>query len=171
MSFFAVHSALNASSPESGQVVNSTTLKVIADYFSAGVLAQAIDANCSDLIQSLAGTSPLAFDFNFTSDPDLPRPAEVIQYYRASTAALALAGFDQNMVSGEGPSGQPSIPDWVGNEFVVCVNESIGQMIPLVDLNFSSSGGDNSAMSRVDMNAVGLMNVILLGLVFWRTIR
>lgn len=62
-----------------------------------------------------------------------PRPEQVIQYYRASSIALTLDGYNNSATYG--PEGSPDtpLPPDVDNTLLSCLNGTIGAAAPLVD--------------------------------------
>jgi hypothetical protein len=79
-------------------------------------------------------------DFN---KPMQVQPEEVTQWYRASTFALALEGYNNSaaLISNmkdertapPPPSADTPLPSWVNRTFLDCVNKTVGESLPLVE--------------------------------------
>ncbi|KAK7041499.1 hypothetical protein VNI00_009367 [Paramarasmius palmivorus] len=97
-----------------------TMLRVMADSDTTDELVTIINQNCSSWVTAK------------TEDHELPAPEEIVQYYRASTTALALEGYNNTAVS-DPQQRQSELPAGVDLGMLNCVNETIGAGIPLVD--------------------------------------
>ena len=70
-----------------------------------------------------------------------------MQYYRASTVALTLDGYNNSAALGSDPNVPATpLPEGVDTVFLSCVNNTIGAAVPLVSgafhrYNVSSSAG------------------------------
>lgn len=75
-------------------------------------------------------TSPLVYDDSFSA---WPQPEQTIQYYRASTVALTLDGY--NNTGALGPDGTPDVllPVNIDHELLSCLNQTIGSAVPLIN--------------------------------------
>ncbi|KAF4618532.1 hypothetical protein D9613_009704 [Agrocybe pediades] len=93
---------------------------IVADNDTISDLLSAIIVQCNASLDLTAAPSAGA-PFNNT-----PRPEQVIQYYRASTIALSLEGY--NNTATYGPEGTPdsSLPSNVDTLLMGCLNKTIG---------------------------------------------
>lgn len=103
------------------------------------VVFDALVANCSVVNSSFAITS-------YAPSPDMwPLPEQIIQYYRASTFALSLDGYNNtaalpaNMPVDNNTAPWPlsldsPLPTGLNETFLVCVNTTVGASVPLMDI-------------------------------------
>jgi len=131
----------NSSSPAS-------TFYLIGDVQSASYIASALTTNCS-----------LAAPTN-VSDGTI-QPSQVVQYYRASSFALALASYNFTPASQSyDPLVNTSLVDsssyyeistppitGVNMSLLACVNATIGAALPLLDAGGGGSGGGLSTVA------------------------
>ncbi|KAJ6533084.1 hypothetical protein B0H19DRAFT_965257, partial [Mycena capillaripes] len=106
-----------------------TTFKLVADNDTVAVLTSVVGTNCS---QFLSG-------FN-TSAPPVPfmeseeKPEQVVQYYRASSAALTLDGYNNTAVfAPENSTSDTPLPAGIDTNLLDCLNATTGSAVPLVD--------------------------------------
>lgn len=109
-----------------------TTLNVISDNTTVNELIFSIKESCNTFLD--AGTIPSnPSPFN-ESDPNVPKPEQTIQYYRASSVALTLEGYNNTAALFEDENAPPTpLPAEIDRNFVNCVNETIGAAVPLID--------------------------------------
>lgn len=75
------------------------------------------------------------------TEPTRPGPEEVIQFYRGSTFAIALTGYNNTSVFQDPPDSNaqpvplPTSMDWTAFN---CLNETIGKYVPLMDDAFGT---------------------------------
>ncbi|CAL1698963.1 unnamed protein product [Somion occarium] len=107
----------------------NSTFHVLSDNTTVAALITAISSNCT--IASNSSTAPSVLN---SSDPFAPRPEQVVQYYRASSVALTLEGYNDTTALQEN-STDPDvpIPSWVDGTLLDCLNQTIGAAVPLVD--------------------------------------
>lgn len=85
-----------------------------------------LKANCSSSFGPSSSTSPSIFT-------DTPKPEQVIQYYRASSIALSLDGYNNTAtLASEGTPDTP-LPDGIDLKLMDCLNQTIGLAAPLID--------------------------------------
>jgi hypothetical protein len=105
----------------------NTTFYLVADTSTANVMFSALEKNCS--LTRVVYTRPYV-----AGDPSQPQPEEVVQYYRASSAALALEGYTNTaQLSDDTSLPDTPLPTNIDTDFLTCLNETIGAAIPLVD--------------------------------------
>ncbi|KAF8530865.1 hypothetical protein JB92DRAFT_3092634 [Gautieria morchelliformis] len=106
----------------------SNTYRVLSDNTTVQALIASITANCS-----LSTTSISAVPYN-TSDPTQPKPEQVIQYYRSSSIALTLDGYNNSAVfSSDVNATDTPLPSNINGTFLDCLNQTIGAAAPLLD--------------------------------------
>jgi hypothetical protein len=143
----------NSTNIQTNSSSNSTqpTLKLVADYESLKATVDAISSNCSAYVNTtyLSSADPTAFSI---TDSNVPKPEQVVQYYRASTAALTLDGYnntgalvslsqwmanssdwDADNAGMQSVMEDAPLPDNLNQTLLGCVNVTIGESIPLVD--------------------------------------
>ncbi|KAF9259606.1 hypothetical protein L218DRAFT_947505 [Marasmius fiardii PR-910] len=111
--------------------VTQTVLRIVTDNATITDLVADISRNCSVY---LTQQSPNAVPFN--SSVSAPKPEQVIQYYRASSVALTLDGYNNTAVFASEGTRDVDLPSIIDSKMISCVNETIGVGVPLVDGNF-----------------------------------
>ncbi|KAJ7635294.1 hypothetical protein FB45DRAFT_672372, partial [Roridomyces roridus] len=112
-----------------------TTLRVIADNTTVLSLMAAVSANCSAyLLPSSFTTEDNATNFALPFAGSGIQPEETVQYYRASSVALTLDGYNNSAVfAAENSTADTPLPQGIDMVMFNCVNETIGSAVPLVD--------------------------------------
>lgn len=88
-----------------------------------------------------------------------PKPEQAVQYYRASSVALTYNGYNNTAVlMPEGTTDAP-LPDDVDLTLLGCLNDTIGQVVSLVD------GSSVSGVAAWPMGLVGLAYLVCIALV------
>lgn len=97
----------------------------------------------------------------------------MIQYYRASSVALALSGYSNSAALSDDPNSLPPtpIPTTANGRlslFITCVNLTIGSTVPLVDtVSGLANGGVGRLPAGGSVEMVGLLWVVwMFGLLF-----
>ncbi|KZV66398.1 hypothetical protein PENSPDRAFT_744766 [Peniophora sp. CONT] len=109
------------------------TFHVLADKATVVSLISSVTDNCWYDLSSNSSTSPSSYSGNNTGDP---QPESSIQYYRASSVALTLDGYN-NTAALSNDSNAPATPlPTTGLDTVLlsCLNATIGAAVPLVAL-------------------------------------
>ncbi|KAJ7866906.1 hypothetical protein B0H13DRAFT_2560431 [Mycena leptocephala] len=130
---------------------NSTgaTFRLVADNSTVADLMPEITANCSHLLvpTSISATTPMPFNAS------TEKPEQVVQYYRASSVALSLDGYNNSAVfAPENSTADTPLPSSVDTNLLDCLNGTIGLAVPLVD----------SARSTMSAPNLGLITLVLL---------
>jgi hypothetical protein len=137
-------------------ITNTTTFYIISDNSTVVSLIQSITSNCSSSLNTSPSPSPLPFNGTFPG----PVPEEVVQYYRASSVALALDGYNNSAAFSQGngtDDAMSPLPQGVDTQLLGCLNATIGEGVPLVDAN----GGVRGMVSRGAGN-VALVQLLLV---------
>ncbi|KAG8720355.1 hypothetical protein FRC08_000453 [Ceratobasidium sp. 394] len=126
----------------------SDVYRILGDLSSVTTVLNALTSNCT-----VAGGT--IFNYDPTSDDlahSLPRVESIVQYYRASSFALALDGYNnsaaqvsvaavsnsnQQLVTALAPA--TPLPSTINQAFLECVNTTVASSLPLVDAGFSNS--------------------------------
>ncbi|KAI0070483.1 hypothetical protein K474DRAFT_1670025 [Panus rudis PR-1116 ss-1] len=173
----------NNSSRPGGPMVTSSivssssnnTFHIVADETTVTLLMPVIKFNCTNFNINETASPSTPSPYN-SSGPLQPRPEQVVQYYRASSVALTLDGYNDTTALQDEPTGPDvPIPSWVDGNLLNCINKTIGAAVPLVDAQGSDpgkahtggSGGNNpgvtpSAASIVTVPFSALWLVCLL---------
>lgn len=104
--------------------------RIVADNSTVTNLAIDIQANCS--LHFISSPAPVATTLPETTF-DGPKPVQVIQYYRASSIALTLDGYNNSAVLADEGAPDTPLPGDVDANFMECLNETIGRAAPLID--------------------------------------
>ncbi|KAF8626492.1 hypothetical protein AX17_006547 [Amanita inopinata Kibby_2008] len=107
-------------------------------------------------------TSPEAITaMTYNDTTQLPRPEQVIQYYRASSVVMTLDGYNNTAVLEAQGTPDVPLPSNIDNGLLNCLNETIGGAVPLVD-----ASADNSSVvtwvTPSSLNLVGIAWIIWL---------
>lgn len=95
----------------------------------SGVLDTSVSENCS---YSIGAPSSVPASYN-SADPEQPQPADAVQYFRASSAALTLDGYnDTSILGNDTKATHVPLPAGVDTTLLDCLNVTIGQAAPLV---------------------------------------
>ncbi|KAI0070482.1 hypothetical protein K474DRAFT_1670023 [Panus rudis PR-1116 ss-1] len=143
---------------------SNSTFHVLADNTTVNLLIPAIKSNCTNFNLNATGSSSSSSPYN-SSDPSQPRPEQVVQYYRASSVALTLDGYnDTTALQDEPPGPDVPIPSWVDAALLDCLNQTIGVAVPLVDAAQGSvpvggSGGSGSTNPNLTPSAGSIVTV------------
>lgn len=109
----------------------NTTFYVVGDKDSVASLIDDLKEACNSqhLKSAAVSKQPIAYD---EDDKKAPQPESVVRYFRASSAALALAGYiDQSALEDEGAVKQTPLPDWADQTLLSCMQKSIKESVPL----------------------------------------
>ncbi|KAJ7765329.1 hypothetical protein B0H16DRAFT_416941 [Mycena metata] len=132
---------------------NSTVFRVLADNTTTESLINDIFANCSgSLASSAAATVPIAYNDNAT---DPPQPEQIVQYYRASSVALSLDGYNNTAIFQADGTPDIPLPSGIDTTLLDCLNQTIGLATPLI-------GGAGSQWVAIPNN-MSLLFLVLLG--------
>ena len=127
-----------------------STFYVLSDNTTITSLITDLSSNC---------TSFLTTPSSNLSSPYLntPQPEQVIQYYRASSIALALEGYNNSATySSDSFAPDSPLPSTVDVNLVQCLNQTIGVAAPIPDGTISSRFGLSN------LNFIGLMGLLWL---------
>lgn len=110
----------------------SSIFIVLADTSTVSSLIGSVKANCSS---HLSKTNTSSSPTPYTNQSTGPLPEEVVQYYRASSVALALGGYDSAALNGTQNASAPvlSLPNGTDTALLTCLNDTIARAVPLVD--------------------------------------
>ncbi|KAJ7131868.1 hypothetical protein C8R43DRAFT_1239673 [Mycena crocata] len=107
-----------------------TIFRVVSDNSTVADLMGDIATNCSMYLVPAAtnATTP----FNDASQQ--PAPEQVVQYYRASSVALSLDGYNNSAVfAAENSTADTPLPAGIDTKLLDCLNYTVGLAAPLVD--------------------------------------
>ncbi|EJD02358.1 uncharacterized protein FOMMEDRAFT_147352 [Fomitiporia mediterranea MF3/22] len=117
---------------------SAVTYRLIGDNSSVTQVFDALVANCS------VANSTTAIAAFLPSASVWPQPEQVVQYYRASSFALSLDGYNNTAsLITYAPASNSSLPPQMADTplpsglnmtFLECVNATVGQSVPLVDV-------------------------------------
>ncbi|KAK7030629.1 hypothetical protein R3P38DRAFT_2929613 [Favolaschia claudopus] len=122
---------------------NATTFRLVADNQTVTDLIPVITSGCSQNLTS-NGTTPTAFNASEAA------PEQVVQYYRASSLALTLDGYNNSAAfAPESSAADTPLPAGIDDGLLGCLNNTIGQSAPLVDGTTQLAGPDSRAVGFV----------------------
>lgn len=108
-----------------------TTFYLITDNTTAVALVQSIKSNCSSVLLNSTSGTPVPYN---TTNSSLPQPEQAVQYYRASSVALLLQGYNNSAALTDSQNQQDTpLPSGIDTNLLTCLNETIGAAVPLVD--------------------------------------
>ncbi|KAI5885409.1 uncharacterized protein SCHCODRAFT_02593984 [Schizophyllum commune H4-8] len=136
----------------------NTTLWVVADNTTTTSLIDEIYSKCASSLSNSTSRTVMAYSDN-------PRAESVVQYYRASTVALALDGYNNTAaLSNDDNATATPLPEWRDTNMLSCVNNTIGAAVPLVN-----AAGGHRAMALMStpapLSAAVAMTWVLVSLV------
>lgn len=115
----------------------NNTFRLVADNSTVTSLIQDIVTNCSSILSSPSTITSTNYNDSLTA----PKPEQVIQYYRASSVALTLDGYNNTgALEADGTPDTP-LPTTLDTNLLDCLNFTIAEAVPLVDgagLRFSA---------------------------------
>ncbi|KZV98188.1 hypothetical protein EXIGLDRAFT_832293 [Exidia glandulosa HHB12029] len=118
------------------------TYHVVSDHKTITSLIHTlmITANCATFNTPLSALS-------FNGSASEPQPENTVQYYRASSVALTLDGYNNTAALGDDATLAPiPLPSGLNQTFLECLNRTIGESVILVDAPVvNSSPGDGSS--------------------------
>ncbi|KAH6918324.1 hypothetical protein BKA70DRAFT_1246871, partial [Coprinopsis sp. MPI-PUGE-AT-0042] len=131
------------------------TYHVISDKATIELLASRIERRCSSGLRR-----PL--DCRFYHDARVPRPEQVVQYYRASSAALAVVGYNNTAMWEK--EGTPDIPVPGNYSKLECLKSVMSQELALVtgpveELPVSSGMNEASQTNLLLVTIVVLLSI------------
>ena len=116
---------MTAAFPSSSQ---NTTFRIVADNITVATLLVNIVANCSSDIFSPSTITSSTFNDSLTS----PKPEQTVQYYRASTVALTLDGYNNTGALEVYGTPDTPLPANIDVNLLNCLNSTIGEAVPLI---------------------------------------
>ncbi|KAJ7057281.1 hypothetical protein C8F01DRAFT_330085 [Mycena amicta] len=123
--------AMASATFQSNASSTASTFHLIADNTTLTALIPTIASNCSSHLTSTSATSNTTTAFN-SSSPSFPE--QVVQYFRASSVALTLDGYNNSAVfAPENTTSDSPLPDGTDLVLLECLNATIAQAVPLVD--------------------------------------
>ncbi|KAJ7021667.1 hypothetical protein C8F04DRAFT_1195223 [Mycena alexandri] len=142
---------VTASFASAATAANISVFRILADDITTVSLLGNIFANCSRYTTSSADN--LVFAAYNETGASLPQPEQVIQYYRASSIALSLDGYNNTSVFLADGTPDVSLPSsGIDTALLNCINQTIGLAAPLI-----TSGGQWAAIP----NNMGLLGLTL----------
>ncbi|KAJ7202442.1 hypothetical protein C8J57DRAFT_1454889 [Mycena rebaudengoi] len=106
-----------------------TVFRLVADNSTVSDLMADIAANCSSHLTAPNTTLPTPFDANAA-----PKPEQVVQYYRASSVALSLDGYNNTAaLMDENAAPDAPLPAGIDAVLLDCLNQTVGLGVPLID--------------------------------------
>lgn len=125
-----------------------TTFRLIADNDTVADLIPVVVKNCSSFLVPASTNASAPAAFNETAE----KPEQVVQYYRASSVALSLDGYNNTAVfAPENSTADVPLPAGIDTNLLDCLNSTVGAAVPLVD-----------GASTLSPPALGVLALILL---------
>ena len=91
--------------------------------------------NCGS---SLANKDSISLTAYRGADQDPPQPPQIVQYYRSSSIALALDGYNNTGSFSDDENAENSpLPSNINTDLLNCLNSTIGEEAPLADAALS----------------------------------
>jgi len=132
----------------------STIFRILSDNTTIVNLISDIHANCSSHLNSNSASSTSSAVAYNSSAPDAPEPEQVVQYYRASSVALTLDGYNNTAVYNLTNTTDVALPSGIDTTLLSCLNDTIGVAVPLVDYGYARS-------TTPGYGLVGLVSMVL----------
>jgi hypothetical protein len=149
---------MTAAFQSNSTVASQTILRIVADNDTTVELISVLNQNCSRYFTSdSAKTAQNAVAFNLSAF-DAPKPEQVVQYYRASTVALTLDGYNNSQAvfsANENGVQDSPLPTGIDLAMLDCVNQTIGLGVPLIN------GAPTAIVFHSGVSLVGLWIMFL----------
>lgn len=127
----------------------SDVYRILGDMESVSTVLSALQSNCSVVGGTIFSYDPTSSDLAHS----LPRVESVIQWYRASSFALALDGYNNTVAASNLPAALSNntqqlvatlspatpLPGHLNRAFLDCVNYTTASSIPLIDAGLSNA--------------------------------
>ncbi|KAJ7513081.1 hypothetical protein B0H11DRAFT_1698348 [Mycena galericulata] len=112
-----------------------TMFRIVADNATVAELMADISANCSQwLVPESITNATTAVPTPNNASSAAAEPEQVVQYYRASSVALTLDGYNNSAVfAPENFTADTPLPTGTDSNLLECLNATIGLAVPLVD--------------------------------------
>lgn len=108
--------------------MTNNQFRILADNLTVTNLIIDISDNCTGAT-NFSSVVPTPYNDNST----VPQPEQVIQYYRASTVALTLDGYNNTAVFGDENTPDVPLPSNVDVDLMNCLNDTIGAAVVLMN--------------------------------------
>ncbi|KAK7685532.1 hypothetical protein QCA50_011399 [Cerrena zonata] len=132
----------------------NSTFHVLSDNTTVTALIETISTTCTGIAQNFSRV-PVLLN---TSDPSAPRAEQAIQYYRASSVVLTLDGYNDTTALQDNSTGPDvPIPSWADTTLLNCLNQTIGDSVPLVDAATTTTFSFASMSQSPAMGLLGLI--------------
>ncbi|KAF8069245.1 hypothetical protein FPV67DRAFT_1113544 [Lyophyllum atratum] len=128
----------------------NTTYRILSDNTTIIALISHIkDACSSNLNNGSSSSAPSPYQDSFSA---IPQPEQTIQYYRASSIALTLDGYNNTGALGPDGTADTPLPNNIDTNLLTCLNQTIGDAAPLI--------GGVPGLSVPSMGLLGLLWVL-----------
>ncbi|KAH6918314.1 hypothetical protein BKA70DRAFT_1246842, partial [Coprinopsis sp. MPI-PUGE-AT-0042] len=117
---------------------SNTTFRFLTDRDSIDAMKPILVEKCGNFIQNKDSIATERYNGS-TITP--PRPEQVVQYFRGSTAALSLDGYNNTAIFEDEGTPDVSLPANIDSDLLSCLNATIGEAIPLEDVVLQSIEG------------------------------
>ncbi|KAF5378795.1 hypothetical protein D9615_006913 [Tricholomella constricta] len=107
----------------------NTTYRLLADNTTVASLITDIKESCSSNLNGSTSSAPSPYEDSLSA---LPQPEQTVQYYRASSVALSLDGYNNTAVFAVEGTPDVPLPDNIDKALLSCLNQTIGEAVPLV---------------------------------------
>ena len=137
----------------------NTTFYLVSDNDTAIAMVPILQQNCSSVLNSGVSNTPVAYN------PSNPRPEEAVQYYRASSAALMLEGYNNTgQLSDDTSLPDTPLPTNIDMNLLACLNQTIGIALPLVDAANPTTWNFGVTSSAYAMSGFWLLYYLLFAI-------
>jgi len=143
---------------------------LIGDSSSVSVAQVALMANCSATSLDEPFTALVYPITDGTNTTHYPKTTEIIQFYRASSFALSLSGFNASELPEGTVSAVVALPDSVDRSFLECINRTIASTIPIMDASEKHATSPAVAQASKCGAVIGVL-LVCLALTYWRLIK
>ncbi|KAL5489864.1 hypothetical protein ACEPAI_4696 [Sanghuangporus weigelae] len=149
---------------------NSVTFRLVGDNSSVTRVFDALVANCSivNLSSTITAFSPAPSAW--------PLPEQILQYYRASSFALSLDGYNNTatLPVNAAPASNDSLlsqfpdapfPSGLNMTLLECINSTIGASVPLADVE-SGKGLSSKAIAGIAIGGGSGMAILIVAILW-----
>jgi hypothetical protein len=150
--------------------VTSSAFSLLSDLATVKSIVPSVLDRCGSLLNNTLPATVVQRNDTDTSSIDSPQPEQVVQYYRASSFALAITGYNNSAVfldTGDaGDTLDTPLPETTDRDLLRCLDTTIGSRVLLIDDSGVSPPGTGEARNWAsrsrDLGENGVSSIFLL---------
>lgn len=148
----------------------SSAFSLLSDLATVKSIVPSVLDRCGSLLNNTLRTTVVQVNDTDPSSVDSPQPEQVVQYYRASSFALAIKGYNNSAVfldTGDADNTLDTpLPETTDRDLLGCLDTTIGSRVLLIDDSVVSPPGTgeagNWASRSQNLGGSGVSSIFLL---------